>query len=162
MGPLSPSRASLRKSGAAGVPEIGLLYFFCHASATALALGPEEMIESSDLFLMLSGANRPPGISGCLVLINGCSTAVGASSGDFLLATAQPGLCGFVGTETDVPDIFALRFSLGLIHLLFRGLTLGEAMLRMYRDHFPLSLVYGLYAHPSFRMEQDAAPEMAL
>lgn len=158
--PLTTSKALeelWRKNGS----HVGLLYFYCHASLTALALGESEKIEASRLLLMLSGAERTLDSQGCLVMINGCSTAVGAASGDFQLATARPGLCGFVGTETDVPDIFALRFSLGLLHLLFSGLSLGEAMQQMYRDHFPLSLVYGLYAHPSFRMPQRQAPRMA-
>jgi hypothetical protein len=159
--PLTTSKGleeAWRKNGS----RIGLLYFYCHASLTALALGESEKIEASRLLLMLSGAERPLDSQGCLVMINGCSTAVGAASGDFQLATARPGLCGFIGTETDVPDIFALRFSLGLLHLLFRGFSLGDAMQQMYRDHFPLSLVYGLYAHPSFRMPQLQAPKMAL
>lgn len=137
----------------------GLLYFYCHANATKLSLDDEEKIDSSDLLLMLSGSRRPPKTSGCLVVINGCSTAVGDPSGDFLAAASQHGLCGFVGTETDIPDVFALRFSLALLDLLFReGLTLSEAMLHMYRTHFPLSLLYGLYAHPDFRMPQEGTP----
>jgi hypothetical protein len=140
----------------------GLLYFYCHANATKLALSDEEKIASSDLFLMLSGSQRAPKTSGCLVVINGCSTAVGDPSGDFLLAASQEGLCGFIGTETDVPDVFALRFSLVMLDLLFRqGLTLSEAMLQLHRNHFPLSLLYGLYAHPDFRMPQAGSPAFA-
>jgi hypothetical protein len=100
--PLTTSRQlrdEWRKKGS----QIGLLYFYCHASATKLALGDDEKIEASQLFLMLSGVERQPGSSGCLVLINGCSTAVGAVSGEFLQSTSRQGLCGFVGTETDVP-----------------------------------------------------------
>jgi len=160
--PLASSR-ELKKSWRDAGAKTGLLYFYCHANATRLALGEDEEIEASQLFLMLSGVERLPGSSGCLVLINGCSTAVGSPTGDFLLSASQPGLCGFVGTETDVPDVFALRFSLGLLDLLFReGLNLGDAMQRMYREHFPLSLLYGVYAHAGFRMPQaDAPPPVA-
>lgn len=156
--PLSSSRELKRLWREAGA-QTGLLYFYCHANATKLALSDEEKIESSQLFLMLSGAERASGSSGCLVLINGCSTAVGDPSGDFILSTSQRGLCGFIGTETEVPDIFALRFSLALLDLLFREkLTLGEAMQRLYREHFPLSLLYGIYAHPGFRMPLSNVP----
>ena len=151
--PITTFRA-LRENWREKGSRIGLLYFYCHASATKLALGDEEEIEANQLFLLVADPKRKPG-TGCLVLINGCRTAVGNSKGDFLLSTSSGGLCGFVGTETDVPDIFALRFSISLLHLLFHGgVNLGEAMQRLYRDHFPLSLVYGLYAHPDFRMLQ--------
>jgi hypothetical protein len=158
--PLTTSRA-LQEFWRKNSAQIGLLYFYCHASASKLALGNDEKIEASRLFLMLAGAHRPPGSSGCLVLINGCSTAVGSPTGDFLISTSHEGLCGFVGTETEVPDIFALRFSLGLLHLLLHdGFSLGEAMHRMYCNHFPLSLVYGLYAHPNFCMPQNQIPDI--
>lgn len=137
----------------------GLLYVYCHANATKLALSEEEKIESADLLVTLSSVARAPETSGCLLIINGCSTAVGDPKGDFMAAASQEGLCGFVGSETDVPDLFALRFSAALLDLLFREqVSLGEAMLRLYRGHFPLSLVYGIYAHPDFRMPQDGLP----
>jgi hypothetical protein len=141
--------------------ETGLLYFYCHANASNLALGENETIEASQLFLTLASSERAPGRCGCLVLMNGCSTAVGDPKGDFLLSTSQRGMCGFVGTETEVPDVFALRFSLALIDLLFReGLTLGDAMQYLYKAHFPMSLLYGVYAHPGFRMPQAEAPRV--
>lgn len=138
--------------------ETGLLYFYCHANASTLALGDDETVDASELLVTFGKANRPKGRSGCLVLMNGCSTAVGDAASDFLASTSQPGMCGFLGTETEIPDVFALRFSLGLLDLLFReGLTLGEAMQRLYTAHFPMSLLYGLYAHPGFRMPQAQA-----
>ncbi|HVR58099.1 MAG TPA: hypothetical protein VMT72_14885 [Pseudolabrys sp.] len=146
-----------RKKGS----KTGLLYFYCHASASLLALGKEEKIKASRLFLMLTDVERELGSSGCLVLLNGCSTATGSESGEFVQATARNGLCGFVGTEADVPDIFALRFSISLLRLLFRqGLPLGEAMQLLYRAHFPLSLLYGLYALPNFKMKKEQAPDI--
>jgi hypothetical protein len=140
----------------------GLLYFYCHANATKLALSDVEQLESSDLLVTLSGAPREQSTSGCLLVINGCSTAVGDPKGDFMVAASQEGLCGFIGTEADVPDIFALRFSLALLDLLFReGLTVSAAMLRLYQSHFPLSLLYGLYAHPDFSMPKAGMPAPA-
>jgi hypothetical protein len=139
----------------------GLLYFYCHANATKLALSDQEHIESSDLLVTLSGPPRERSISGCLLVINGCSTAVGDPKGDFMVAASQEGLCGFVGTEADVPDVFALRFSLALLDLLFReGVTVAAAMLRLYQSHFPLSLLYGLYAHPEFSMPKTGTPKL--
>jgi hypothetical protein len=154
-GPAISTEAELKKIWKEIGSETGLLYFYCHANASTLALGVEERIEAGRLFLTLASSGRPPGRCGCLVLMNGCSTAVGDPSGDFLLSTSQSGMCGFIGTETEVPDVFALRFSLSLLDLLFRkGLNLGEAMQLLYTAHFPMSLLYGLYAHPGFRMPQ--------
>lgn len=161
-GPIVTGRDLKRVWREAG-SDTGLLYFYCHANASTLALSEEEKIEAAELFLTLAGAERPrpSGRCGCLVLMNGCSTAVGDPASDFLLSTSQAGMCGFVGTETEVPDVFALRFSLSLLELLFReGLTLGDAMQSLYKAHFPLSLLYGLYAHPGFRMPQVLASEL--
>jgi hypothetical protein len=142
--------------------QVGLLYFYCHASETTLALGAEDRVDSTQLFTLLAnGAKRTKGTSNCLVLVNGCSTAVGSPAGNFMMSTSEGPVCGFVGTETDIPDIFALRFSLALLHHIFRSeLSLAEAMQRLYRDHFPLSLVYGYCAHPDFRMSQTQAPDI--
>jgi hypothetical protein len=141
--------------------EIGLLYFYCHASPKKLAIGPDDSISSTKLLLLLTEKKRPPG-AGCLVLINGCRTAAGDSRGSFMLSSSMEGFVGFVGAETDIPDVFALRFSTALLHLLFKkGKTLGEAMHQLYRDHFPLSLVYSVYAHPCFRvMPQPGIPDI--
>lgn len=157
--PAITTAKDLRKLWKGQGAKTGLLYFYCHANATKLSLGELEQIESADLLVTLSGAIREPNISGCLLMMNGCSTAVGDPRGDFMAAASQEGLCGFVGTETDVPDVFALRFSLALLDLLFRErLTISQAMLRLYRAHFPLSLLYGLYAHPDFKMPKDGLP----
>lgn len=139
--------------------KLGLLYFYCHANATRLALGDEEHLEAADLSQLLLDVERDADISGCLIMMNGCSTAVGAREGEFIQATSGRGLCGFIGTEADVPDIFALRFSLYLLGLLLQeGMTLGAAMQQAYRAHFPLSLVYGFYALPEFRMPKSGGP----
>ncbi len=142
--------------------EIGLLEFYCHASASSLALSDTELIQAAILPIMLAGRKHSPsGIPDCLVVVNGCSTSVGGKSADFVSAISQEGFCGFVGTETEVPDIFALRFAIRLLDLLFNNqLTLGEAMCRLYQRHFPLSLVYGLYALPGFRISQREACDL--
>ena len=48
----------------------------------------------------------------CLVFVNGCCTATGHADGGFLEATGMQGFYGFIGTEANVPDVFALRFGL--------------------------------------------------
>jgi hypothetical protein len=156
--PLS-TEPSLKQSWRENAAKIGLLYFYCHANAAKLAIGVNDSIPVHRLFVHLSNPKREG--PECLLLINGCRTAVGDPRGSFLLPASSQGLCGFVGTETDVPDVFALRFSTSLLHMLFqRGKTLGEAMHCLYRDHFPLSLVYAVCAHRNFRMSQRKVPDI--
>jgi hypothetical protein len=158
-GPWIETVDALERAWEKDAAQIGLLYFYGHANETRLAIGRKEWIEATDLFLTLGKRKRSPG-AGCLMLINGCRTAVGDSKGAFLLAASTNGLCGFVGTETDVPDLFALRFSNALLNLMFHGgRDLGDAMHQLYRQHFPLSLVYGVYADRGFRMLQQGAPQ---
>ncbi|WP_354124931.1 hypothetical protein [Bradyrhizobium sp. LA6.10] len=158
--PINTEQA-LKDSWQERASQIGLLYFYCHATPNQLAIGTDDTINASGLFLILADTKRD-NETGCLVFINGCRTAAADPGGTFLLPASVTGHVGFVGTETDVPDVFALRFSTSLLHLLFKdGKTLGEAMSRLYRDHFPLSLVYGIYAHPNFRMCQDGAPSLS-
>lgn len=158
-GPWIETVDALERTWERDAAQIGLLYFYGHANETRFAIGRKEWIEATDLFLTLGRGKRSPG-AGCLMLINGCRTAVGDSKGSFLLSASTHGLCGFVGTETDVPDLFALRFSNALLNLMFHGGSdLGDAMHHLYRQHFPLSLVYGVYADRSFRMLQEGAPK---
>jgi hypothetical protein len=88
-----------------------------------------------------------------LVFLNGCHTAIGsAKEGGFLQATAYGGFCGFVGTEAEVPDVFALRFANAFLsQLLYTGSRAIDAMNKTRRDYWPLSLVYNLSCHPDFR-----------
>ena len=122
--------------------KIGLLYFYCHANGTRLSFGLDDEISTSDLRLELKreGASleNPP----CLVFLNGCHTAVGESTGGFLAATGGQGFCGFIGTEAKIPDLFAMRFGLALLHELFtRDLPVRDIMQELHRKHWPLSIV---------------------
>jgi hypothetical protein len=83
------------------------------------------------------------------VFLNGCHTAVG----EFLEATGGDGFCGFIGTETVVPYLFAHRFGAALMSLLYSGHPLISIMDRLREQHWPLSLVYGLYAYPALRLD---------
>lgn len=154
------TESDLDRSWREAASRTGLLYFYCHASGEELAIGLDDTISWTRLLILLTDTKRDAD-AGCLVLINGCRTADGDFKGTFLLPASLTGYVGFVGTETDVPDVFALRFSSALLHLLFKGgMTLGEAMHRLYRDHFPLSLIYSVYAHPKFQMQQKDAFEI--
>jgi hypothetical protein len=98
------------------------------------------------------------------VFLNGCHTAIGSSNeGGFLEATAHPGFCGFVGTEAEVPDIFALRLANAfLAELIYTGSTAMDAMKKVRRDYWPLSLAYSLSCHPDFRFITEGLSQSTL
>lgn len=135
--------------------KVGLLYFYCHANETTLALAEEDSLTVDEFLLRMprSGAKSP-----CLVFLNGCSTAVGDPKGGFLSATGRPGYAGFIGTETKVPTVFAMRFGLAFLYLfLYKGLAVGAAMDHLRRDHWPLSLVYGPYCPATLQVAPNDA-----
>jgi hypothetical protein len=95
-----------------------------------------------------------------LVFLNAC----GSSIIDPMDVTSFPMLFlklnkyrGFIGTETNVPDLFAADFSKIFYCGLLNGLTLGEAIYQakwaMLRDHQnPLGIIYTTYADPNMRV----------
>lgn len=133
--------------------KFGLIYFYCHANGKELALDLEDTVNIFTLRL-LGNESPDAGKRICLLFINGCATAVGSPDGGFLEATSQAGFCGFIGTEAKVPDVFALRFGTAFLHLfLTSGLPIWRVMEILWRQHWPLSLLYGVYGHPLVRVE---------
>lgn len=126
-----------------------ILSFFCHASGTELDLGNNNKITIDDLRLRLSHFGDARADFSALVLMNGCSTATGDPGGGFLEATGSPPFCGFIGTEAEIPDTFALRFGHNLLcEILLSEEHIFEIMDRLRKQHWPLSLFYSLYCHP--------------
>lgn len=143
----------------AAAVKFGLVYFYCHANGKTLALGANDTIDSFALRLL---GNEPSDIRErvCLFFLNGCATAVGSSEGGFLEATSQRGFCGFIGTENKVPDVFALRFGTAFLHLfLTSGLPIWRVMAKLRRQHWPLSLLYGVYGQPLVRLDASVRSE---
>lgn len=133
--------------------KFGLIYFYCHANGTELALDLDDTINIFTLRL-LGNESPDDGKRVCLFFINGCATAVGSPDGGFLEAASHPGFCGFIGTEAKVPDVFALRFGTAFLHLFLNsGLPIWRVMDILRRQHWPLSLLYGVYGQPLVRVE---------
>jgi hypothetical protein len=132
--------------------ETDLLYFFGHASGTDLAFANGDTV-TMDEFPRILRRSPPTDRPACLVFLNGCHTAIGdRKEGGFLQATAAGGFCGFVGTESEVPDVFALRFANAFLsRLLHAGMRALDAMSEVRRAYWPLSLAYNLSCHPEFR-----------
>lgn len=140
--------------------KFGLIYFYCHANGKELALDLEDRV---DIFTLRLLGNESPDASErvCLLFMNGCATAVGSPDGGFLEAASHSGFCGFIGTEAKIPDVFALRFGTAFLHLfLTSGLPLWRVMQILWRQHWPLSLLYGIYGNPLIRVgsESELAP----
>ncbi len=132
---------------------LGLLYFYCHANQTNIGFSERDVLDTIDFKTDYKKSENAPR---CLVFLNGCHTAAGEERGGFLEATGREGFCGFVGAETTLPFMFAHRFGAALISALYRGSPLVEIVSDLRRRHWPLSLVYGLYAYPFLQITPDA------
>lgn len=140
--------------------DIDLLYLYCHANGTKLALSGEDEISITNFRLEIN--HDPPQTHPvCLVFLNGCQTAIGAEQGGFIEATSNLGFCGFIGTEAKVPDLFAMRFAGDFFGYLLNGdITVGEIMEKLRRQHWPLSLVYSTCCLPSFKIRRSTNAEI--
>lgn len=134
-----------------------LLYFFGHATGQELQFSDADRLSATRFRTVLrregavSGAND--NLAYVLTILNGCATVTGTEGESFLVATADEGFCGFIGAEATVPDEFGMLFGQDLLRsLLWDGLSVREAMARLWRKHRPLGLFYGCYAHPEFRV----------
>lgn len=124
---------------------LGLLYLYCHSSPDTIGFSFEALKRVNFKVDFKKRTVPPP----CLVFLNGCHTAAGR----FFATTGQSGFCGLIGAETVVPYMFAHRFGAALIASLYAGESLGSSFDRLRRLHWPLSLIYGLYAYPLLQLE---------
>jgi hypothetical protein len=139
---------------------IGLLYLFCHASARMIGFSGRDTMSVRDFKKHFTKSAPSPR---CLVFLNGCYTTNPDPKGTFFEAIGQEGFCGYIGSETEVPAIFAFRFGLAFQHLFYQGIEVVDVMSRLRLQHWPLSLIYGLYAFPHVRVTQHlgmAAPAL--
>jgi hypothetical protein len=137
-----------------------IIHYFGHARDNELRFSEVDRLDPS-MFRRIFGressvvrARAQPVYA--LSILNGCETVAGHGAKGFLIPTADPGFCGFIGPEAVVPDQFAFLFGQELLYLLLvEALSVREAMGRLWRKHDPMSLFYGCYAHPAFRVGKD-------
>lgn len=128
-----------------------LIYFYCHADGSNLALSTDLLTPN----ILRRGLKENAGIGKptSLVFLNGCSTASGDPRGGFLEAMGPP-LSGFIGTEAPVPDIFALRFGTELLIKFFRsGSSIRDTVHELRELHWPLGLLYSVCCYPDITVE---------
>lgn len=136
-------------------PQLGLLYLYCHSNQKTVGFSQTDVLSAIDFKRFYKKVATPPR---CLVFLNGCHTA----AGNFLEATGRPGFCGFIGAETLLPYLFGHRFGAAVIASLYAGEPLVDIIDRLREQHWPLSLVYGLYAYPFLRLVKEFdTPEMS-
>jgi hypothetical protein len=148
-------------------------HFACHceideevASASRLrfSFGNEVTIADLESYFPLLGDKRRPAFRP-LIFLNAC----GGSQIDPVMVTSFPrffleenGNRGFIGTETNVSDSLAARFSMRFYEELLSGATLGEAVHRakwtmLTKHNNPLGILYTVYADPELRLSQPIA-----
>lgn len=143
-----------------------ILYFYCHAgggrpdqgkNSVYLGLGGGRQITLDDLELHLE-EHRFPGTP--LVFVNACETADLSPffySGFMPFFTAR-GARGFIGTECEVPAVFAAAWARAFFdHFLAGNRSLGETFLTLRRrfltqDNNLLGLLYALYCDGDMRV----------
>lgn len=96
-----------------------------------------------------------------LVFLNACGAAVINPLGltsftEFFLVNRNR---GFIGTETDIPGVFASRFSQYFYYYLLKKHSLGEALYKAKWDMIeyhknPLGILYTLYADPDIKVNE--------
>lgn len=135
-------------------PRIGLLFFYCHANGVELALSPTESLDLNRFKLITKRkGDKRIRDQKCLVILNGCATAVGGNDGGFLEVISGEDFCGFIGVEAKIPNVFALRFGSAFLHQLINGrMMAGAVMDLLRRQHWPLSLLYSLYCDHTFHV----------
>lgn len=149
--------AECRKLIDKAVPNDTIFHFFGHQCDGMLDLGDGETIDVFEFRELLDKLTEQKDGSKSygLVILNACATANGKLDYSFTYATDRSGLCGAIGTEAVVPRDFAARFALQfLTRMLGQGKSVGETMSELRHEPalWPLSLVYGCYAQPDYRI----------
>jgi hypothetical protein len=133
-----------------------VIFVFAHSEGETLSLA-----DSTRDTLTLRDMFRKPATSpATLLVLNCCSSAVGAEGISLLSTVAQRGFCGLIGTEAEIGNVHALRCGAQLMwELCAEGLALGEAFEAMRADPalFPLNLFYTCYAEREFRLRKPLA-----
>jgi hypothetical protein len=140
-----------------------ILHFFGHQHDGELDLGNNRKVSLFDFKLLLDQVTSKGGGTSQargLVFLSACDGAVGDSDYSFITAANRPGICGLISTESAVPRDYAAKFSLRFLNILLgAGVSVGESMdaLRHDRTMWPLSLLYGCYAQPNYRLAAASA-----
>ncbi len=143
-----------------------LLYFFGHSKD-----GELHIDDSNEPVLtpeQLRGLCADPGTRPGLFILNGCGTFASQVISDDVIHQSvrlnwpsvinECGFHGLVGTEAKIPTRFAWAIGRDLLYLiLVKGYTISTALRELRPQHWPLSLLYGLYCDPRVAFGSVAA-----
>lgn len=126
-----------------------VLHFFSHAIKDCLYFEDDKPISSGE-FRRYASLKNPETWE--ILIANACNTHFIATD-RWIEAAWSHGMQGFIGIESEVPSAFALVFGRDLIKLILSNHNSGEKICKLFRNiqikHWPLSLLYGLYANPN-------------
>jgi len=148
---------ALRDTGRDAQAQLRVAYLLGHGNGQRFQLSDTDEISASSLVQRIQSTAERTQRLPTLLFLNGCQTAADAPDFRFADLLDYRSVCAFIGTEVRVPDLFAVRYSLALLHaVLVQGRNLREAVSALGRDHLPLSLAYSLYATDSLVIEPCA------
>jgi hypothetical protein len=162
-------RADASFGGVPRKPAFAVMHIACHyvtqrsPAAAFLLLSSQKATAKIDLstiereFLRLraggtSGGKKP------LVFLNACSAAVidPSKPSSLVKNLLREKYLGFIGTETDVPDVLASEFAQTFYRHWLGGVPLGRAIFNARQELLwqrnPLGLLYTFYANPNLRV----------
>jgi hypothetical protein len=97
---------------------------------------------------------RAGSCSDSLLMINVCSSAVTNERYGPLAIAYGNGFHGLIGSEANILNVFALKYSLKFLGYLLAGeKNVGQAFDQTRQDLFPRSLLYTCYADPRFAVQ---------
>ena len=148
------------------------MYFFCHAQAASPPI--DSWIKLSDNIQLTvremerqapARVNKPPFPGRPLIFINACESAQLSSSffTGFVPYFLAKGARGVIGTECDIPTVFASEWAARFFDAFLEGMPLGEALLKLRRDFFKyhkniLGLVYAAHCDSDVRIDPNILP----
>jgi CHAT domain len=157
-------------------PPAELLYFFCHSYSyaghdpvgltpleTCLEFSGELKITLGEMVLRASAEHTFA--ASPLIVLNSCGSAAGsaASYESFLPQLLSWGARGVIGTEADVPPVFAAAWAEAFFARVLAGEPLGDAMLAVARGFAEqhrnlLGLLYVLHCDGRTRIRPPVPP----
>ena len=145
-----------------------ILYFLCHAVSHSLSEGPDGStivltskangLRLGDLHIMAPAEKRFPNAP--LVFINACESAELSPLlyDGFVPYFMDKGARGVIGTECEVPALFAVDWATRFFEAFLNGRPLGRVMLELRQEFYTkhnniLGLLYALYCDGDTRVD---------
>jgi hypothetical protein len=152
-----------------------VLYLFGHSNGQRIELKDKisgDVTEADDPTYDLTASGlidlrkEQPGDSAAIFLFNGCQTVSPSPessevpiSANFLKETCGSGYWGFIGTETQVSNVFACQYGTEFLWRLYNeGRSVGQAFDELLQSDklFPQSVLYSCYADRKCQLAASA------